>query len=431
MKKNLLKSRRGYTMKVIDPSEIKGTLNAPASKSVMIRAVAASLLAHGISRLANPSFCNDALAALGIADTLGADLEIDQDIVSIQGTGGFTTNKVKSNTLHCGESGLCIRMFAPIAALTGDRFILEGSGSLSLRPMSMLEAISLMGGTCEASTGYPPVTIQGPLRGGAITLDGSESSQFLTGLLMALPLCEEDSRIEVINLKSKPYVTMTVDLLKRFGITIDDNENFTSFSMKGNQSYKARDYTIEGDWSGAAFLLVAGAIAGSINVKGLRTDSFQADKAILEGLTRAGATVETSDDSILVKRKELNVFEFDAEDCPDLVPPLTALAAHCGGKSVIYGIERLQHKESNRALTLASEFSKLAVRIELFPDRMEIHGSKPAGNRVDSHNDHRIAMACAIATLDGSGPVVIEHSGSVAKSYPHFFEDLNSIKVVP
>lgn len=176
---------------------------------------------------------------------------------------------------------------------------------------------------------------------------------------------------------------------------------------------------------------MAGAIAGSINVKGLRRDSFQADKVILEGLTRAGAIVEASDDSILVKRKELNAFEFDTGDCPDLVPPLTALAAHCAGKSVIYGIECLKHKESNRALTLASEFSKLAVRIELLPDRMEIYGSKPAGNSVDSHNDHRIAMACAIAALDGSGPVMIEHSGSVAKSYPHFFEDLNTIKVVP
>ncbi|MBA4390868.1 MAG: 3-phosphoshikimate 1-carboxyvinyltransferase [Syntrophus sp. (in: bacteria)] len=416
-------------MKVIHPSEVKGTLNAPASKSVMIRAVAASLLAQDMSRLANPSFCTDALAALGIADTLGANLEIDKEVVSIKGTGGFTTNKIKSNSIHCGESGLCMRMFAPITALTRDRFIFKGSGSLSLRPMRMLEAISLMGGTCETSKDYPPVTIQGPLRGGAITLDGSESSQFLTGLLMALPLCKEDSRIEVINLKSKPYVIMTIDLLKRFGITIDDNENLTSFSIKGNQRYEAQTYAIEGDWSGAAFLLVAGAIAGSIKVKGLRIDSFQADKAILEGLTRAGATVEAADGYILVKRKELNAFEFDAEDCPDLVPPLTALAAHCTGTSVIYGVERLKHKESNRALTLASEFSKLAVRIELFSDRMEIHGSKPAGNHVDSHNDHRIAMACAIVALDGSGPVVIEHSGSVAKSYPHFFEDLSSIKV--
>lgn len=417
-------------MKAVHPSEIKGTLNAPASKSVMIRAVAAELLAQGTSRLANPSFCTDALAALSIADTLGADLQIDKKVASIRGTGWPISEHIKSNTIHCGESGLCMRMFAPIAALMGSKFILEGSGSLCLRPMNMLETISHMGGTCLTTGGYPPVTIQGPIKGGAITLDASESSQFLTGLLMALPLCKEDSSIEVINLKSKPYVTMTIDLLKNFGISIKYNENLTSFSVKGGQRYDAQDFTIEGDWSGAAFLLVAGAIAGSMNVKGLRRDSFQADKAILEGLTRAGATVETSGDSIMVKQKALNAFEFDAEDCPDLVPPLTALAAHCAGKSVIYGIERLKHKESNRALTLASEFSKLAVRIELFSDRMEIYGSKPAGNRVDSHNDHRIAMACAIAALGGSGPVVIEHSGAVAKSYPHFFEDLNSIKVV-
>lgn len=418
-------------MKVIDPSEIKGTLNAPASKSVMIRAVAAALLAQGTSCLTNPSFCTDSLAALSIANTLGAELQTSKESASIRGTAGFTKKDFKSNTIQCGESGLCMRMFTPLAALTGDRFIVEGSGSLSVRPMQMLEALSLLGGACETSKGYPPLIIQGPIRGGDITIDASESSQFLTGLLMALPLCKGDSHIEVIKLKSKPYAAMTVDLLKRFGITIDDDKNFASFSIKGGQCYEAQNCTIEGDWSGAAFLLVAGAIAGSINVKGLRTDSFQADKAILEGLKRAGAMVETSDDSILVKRNELNAFEFDAGDCPDLVPPLTALAVHCIGKSVIYGIERLKHKESNRALTLASEFSKLAVRIELFPDRMEIYGSKPAGNNVDSHNDHRIAMACAIAALDGSGPVMIEHSGSVAKSYPHFFEDLNSIKVVP
>ena len=232
--------------------------------------------------------------------------------------------------------------------------------------METLEALSLMGGTCETSGGYPPVTIRGPIRGGAITVDGSRTSQFLTGLLMAAPLCQEDTSIEVMDLKSKPYVEMTIDLLKRFGITIDHDENLRSFRIKGNQHYEAQTYTIEGDWSGAAFLLVAGAIAGSIQMKGLRTDSFQADKAILEGLTRAGALVKIVDDYILVEKGDLKAFEFDATDCPDLVPPLTALAAHCRGKSVIHGIERLQHKESNRSATLVSEFSRLSDKDRTF-----------------------------------------------------------------
>ena len=165
-------------------------------------------------------------------------------------------------------------------------------------------------------------------------------------------------------------------------------------------------------------------------MKGLRTDSFQADKAILEGLTRAGASVEIADDYILVKKGDLMAFEFDATDCPDLVPPLAALAAHCRGKSVIHGIERLQHKESNRSATLVSEFSRLSIKIELFDDRMEIYGSKPIGNLVDSHNDHRIAMACAVASLNGERPVVIENYQCVAKSYPDFFRDIHSVQVI-
>jgi 3-phosphoshikimate 1-carboxyvinyltransferase len=416
-------------MKAVNSSKVDGSINAPASKSVMIRTVAASLLAQGISRILNPSFCEDSLAALNIADTLGADIEIGKRDVTMKGNGGLKEGGPKGNTIKCGESGLCMRMFTPIAGLTGRRFIVEGSGSLLSRPMTMVETLSRLGGSCATHKGYPPITIEGPIRGGSITLDGSESSQFLTGLLMSLPLCKEDSVIEVLNLKSKPYVEITIDLLKAYGVTILYDENFRVFEVKGNQEYKAQTYTVEGDWSGAAFLLVAGAIAGSAKVKGLRIDSFQADKAVLEALRKAGAKVEVTDDYIAVARNHLRAFEFDATDCPDLVPPLVALASHCEGKSVIYGIERLKHKESNRAVTLASEFSKLAIRVDILSDRVEVYGGKPTGNLVDSHNDHRIAMACAIAALDSQGPVMIENPKCVAKSYPDFFEDLNSIKV--
>jgi 3-phosphoshikimate 1-carboxyvinyltransferase len=417
-------------MKAVNSSKISGSIKAPASKSVMIRATAASYLAASTSQLLNPSLCADSLAALRIVDTLGADVKTEKECVSIRGTGGLTIEGFKKNTIDCGESGLCMRMFTPIVGLAPYKFIIEGAGSLCSRPMETLEALSLMGGVCETSGGYPPVTISGPIRGGAITLDGSKTSQFLTGLLIAAPLCEEDTNIEVMDLKSKPYVEMTIDLLKRFGITIDHDKDLTSFRVKGNQRYEAQTYTIEGDWSGAAFLLVAGAIAGSIKMVGLRTDSFQADKVILDGLTRAGALVKIVDDYILVEKGDLRAFEFDATDCPDLVPPLTALAAHCRGKSVIRGIERLQHKESNRSAALVSEFSRLSIKIEPFADRMEIYGSKPVGNLVDSHNDHRIAMACAVASLNGERPVVIENYQCVAKSYPDFFRDIHSVQVI-
>ena len=417
-------------MKAINSSQISGSIKAPASKSVMIRAAAASLLAAGTSHLLNPSFCADSLAALRIVETMGADVKSGKESVSIRGTGALATEGFKKNTISCGESGLCMRMFTPIAGLTRYKFIIEALGSLCSRPMETLETLSLMGATCVTNGGYPPVTIRGPMRGGAITIDGSRTSQFLTGLLMAAPLCQEDTSIEVIDLKSKPYVEMTIDLLKRFGITIDHDEDLRFFKIKGNQRYEAQTYPIEGDWSGAAFLLVAGAIAGCLWVKGLRADSFQADKTILEVLTRAGASVEITGDDILVKKTDLMAFEFDATECPDLVPPLVALAAHCRGKSVIHGIERLQHKESNRSAALASEFSRLSIKIELFNDRMEIYGGKPIGNLVDSHNDHRIAMACAVASLNGERPVVIENYQCVAKSYPDFFRDIHSVQVI-
>ncbi len=416
-------------MKALSSSKISGSINAPASKSVMIRAVAASLLAAGTSELLNPSLCADSLAALKIADTLGADVQTSEECVTIRGNESLKTKSLTDNIIYCGESGLCMRMFTPIAGLTSYKFIVEGSGSLRSRPMETLETLSLIGGTCETNGGFPPVTIYGPLRGGAVTIDGSKTSQFLTGLLMATPLCKEDTNIKVINLKSKPYIEMTIDLLRHFGITIDHDRDLTSFSIKGNQQYAAKRYTIEGDWSGAAFLLVAGAIAGSIKVKGLKADSFQADKAILEGLKKAGAFVEITDDYVLAEKKELIPFEFDATDCPDLVPPLVALAANCRGKSVIHGIERLEYKESNRSAALISEFSKLSIRINLFKNSIEIYGDKPLGDLIDSHNDHRIAMACAIAALNGERPVVIENYQCVAKSYPDFFRDIHSVQV--
>lgn len=417
-------------MKAVNSSRIRGTVNAPASKSVMIRAVAASLLAGGISHLLNPSLCSDSLAALRIAGLLGAEIENGDGQISIMGTGGMSIDAYRECRINCGESGLCMRMFTPIIGLSPQRFIIEGSGSLKTRPMNDLEALSLMGAQCVTSGGYPPVMVRGPVRGGGITVDGSATSQFLTGLLMALPLCKEKSVVEVVNLKSRPYIEMTLDLLRQFGIVVDYDNELTVFQIDGNQQYTPRTYTIEGDWSGASFLLVAGAIGGSIEVKGLKADSFQADKAILDGLQRAGAMVEINGEAVLVKKGDLTAFEFDATDCPDLVPPLTALAANCRGKSVIHGIGRLKHKESDRAAALLSEFSRLSIKIELSGDRMEIYGGKPVGNMVDSHNDHRIAMACAVAALNGEQPVVIDNYQCVAKSYPDFFRDIHSVQVI-
>lgn len=413
-------------MKSIMPSEIKGKVNAPSSKSMMARAVAASLLVEGITTILKPSFCDDGLAAMGIAETLGARLNRIKAKVTV-GSAGIFKNIPESNVLDCGESGLCMRMFAPIVSLLDEKFTLDAKGSLLKRPMKSLEELSQLGAECKTSAGYPRVSVKGPIRGGRMDIDGSETSQFLSGLLMALPLCKEDSVIRVENLKSKPYVEMTLSLLRHFGIEIA-NENYEIFRIKGNQKYKnAALYTVEGDWSGASFMLVAGAIAGKIRVENLRNDSPQADKAVIEALEKAGAKVKAEKDAVEVEKSELNGFEFDATHCPDLFPPLVALACNCEGKTLIKGTKRLEDKESNRAKALLEEFTKIGAKITVEGNIMRITGTKLKGGEVDSHNDHRIAMACAVAGLNSEKEVKINNENCVSKSYPGFFKDLEKV----
>jgi len=417
-------------MKTISPSLIKGTITAPPSKSEMIRAVAASLLASGVSEILNPSFCDDALASFGIAEAFGADITMRSDQVRVKGYGGPGEKKIGKNTANCFESGLCIRMFTPIAGLTDEEIILEGSGSILKRPMQMDGIMNALGAQCSTQDGFAPVRIKGKISAGEIILDGEEGSQFLSGLLMALPLCSRDSAIKVSCPSSRPYIAMTVNTLQRFGITISHHPDMNNFFIKGAQKYRPCVFTVEGDWSGASFMLVAGAIGGSITVKGLNRESCQGDRAIIGVLYESGAEVVLQEDSVSVHRKNLKPFQFDATDCPDLFPPLIALAAHCEGKSTIYGAHRLFHKESNRALALISEFAKLGTEIELHNDIMSVKGSSLKGALVNSHNDHRIAMACAVAALNGNDEVVIDRPACVFKSYPKFFEDLDSLRRV-
>ena len=411
--------------KIIVPSAVKGEVHAPSSKSMTQRAIAAALLSEGETTVINPSGCDDSLDAMNIAVALGAEIQTGSNKLIIRGAGGL-----KGKNLHCGESGLAIRMFSPIAALYSEEIIMTGSGSLKKRPMSMIEdALRQFGVTCKSEGGFIPLTIKGPLKGGKCEIDGSVSSQLLTGLLMALPVIAADSEINVKNLKSKPYIDMTLQVLNKFGIKVQ-NKDYYLFTVKGNQKYRAGNFEVESDWSGGAYLLAAGAVNGEVTVHGLRPDSRQSDKAILTVLDSAGARMSIKDNSISISKSALKSFGFDATESPDLFPPLVALASYCKGISVIKGVSRLIYKESDRANALREEFGKLNIKVELKGDTMLITGGEVRGARIDSHNDHRIAMAAAVAALRASDRVIIQGSQCVAKSYPAFFDDLKQIGVL-
>jgi 3-phosphoshikimate 1-carboxyvinyltransferase len=284
----------------------------------------------------------------------------------------------------------------------------------------------------KSNEGKLPMTVQGPLVPATIEVDGSLSSQFLTGLLMAYSAAgAKDVSIKVNNLKSKPYIALTLDVMKQFGMNVPENKNFEEFIFheKTHDSLlTTHQYTVEGDWSGGAFLLVAGAIAGPVTVRGLDLSSPQADRKIVDAMMDANAAIAMEAKGIKIHPGGLQGFYFDATDCPDLFPPLVALAAYCNGKTTIKGVSRLTHKESNRAITLQDEFDKMGVAIDLEDDLMIIHGGKTVkGADVHSHHDHRIAMACAVAALGANSETVIEEAMAVKKSYPDFYYDLKSL----
>ncbi|MBQ4279102.1 MAG: 3-phosphoshikimate 1-carboxyvinyltransferase [Rikenellaceae bacterium] len=409
--------------KTIYPGPVCGELTAPASKSYAQRAIAAVLLAGGRSELLHMGLCDDTRAAIGVARALGAEIAVVGTACTV--SGGL---EPRASTLHIGESGLATRLFTPIAALCSQPVTITGEGSILRRPVGMMTApLEALGARVVTSDGYLPLTVTGPLRGGVAEVDGSLSSQFITGLLMALPLAAGDTTLHVDRLNSIPYIDMTLGVLAAFGIEVS-HEEYRRFFIPGGQSYVPASYNIEGDWSGASCLLVAGAVAGEVTVTNLDTLSLQADRAILDALSAAGAEVVTERDRATVRRRGLRAFRFDATHCPDLFPALVALAAYCEGETVLTGTTRLTHKESDRAQTLAGEFGKLGVRVDISePDTMRVTGGPVHGATAESHGDHRIAMALATAALGAGGPVTIGRAEVVNKSYDRFWDDLSRI----
>ena len=411
----------------IQPTELSGEILAPASKSSMQRACAAALVSQGTSIIRNPGHSNDDKASMEVIKALGADISLlDDETLEIKSK----SINPKSGLVNCGESGLGIRMFTPIIALSDKWITIDGEGSLLNRPMEFFdEILPRLGVAIKSNNGKLPLKIKGPLVPANVEIDGSLSSQFLTGLLFSFSAADaKDVSIKVTNLKSRPYIDLTLQVMQQFGLKIPENKNYNEFYFPASQhkkQFRINDYTVEGDWSGAAFLLVAGTIAGPITMRGLDMMSTQADRVIVEALMKANASIAIEAKGIKVRQGRLQAFDFDATDCPDLFPPLVALTSYCNGTSTLKGVTRLTHKESNRAIALQEEFGNMGVRIDLNNDVMEIWGNgKVKGANVHSHHDHRIAMACAVAALQAEGTSVIEEANSVDKSYPDFFRDL-------
>ncbi len=411
---------------LINPISIRGTVSAPPSKSYTIRALVAALLANGKSRILKASDCEDVKATIGAISNFGAEVNILENSLEVISNG----LQLKQNIINCGESGLLARISTCIAAHFDEQIIINAGSSLLNRPPLVSESVlNLLGVKLMDYSGKFPICIQGPMKAGNISIDGSQSSQFISGLFLTLPLLDSDSAIVINNPVSKPYIQMTIDIMKQFGVAVDGNM-LHGFSIKGRQNYTPCNYSVEGDWSGAAFLLVAGALCGEITITGLNLNSLQADRKIIEVLAQAGAYIEEKNNSVFIKQRKLQAFSFDAGDCPDLIPPLAVLASGCNGTSQIIGVERLIYKESNRAKSLVEVLTKLGVNILEKNNSFYISAGQLPEKKVTINpaGDHRIAMAAAIRAFCLKTPVEISDSACVNKSFPNFFEQFNLLK---
>ena len=409
----------------IIPGPRKGVISVPPSKSDTQRALLCAALAKGESLIEGVGNSQDEQSMLQAIIDLGAS-------VTPLGNGKYTIVGIqafpKNVEIHVHESGLGARLLTAVCAAGQEKITVTGSGSLISRTMEFYrDVLPQFGVHLFDFNGHLPITVQGPMVGNNLEIDGSISSQFISGLLLALPLAKGVSHVKIKNLASRPYVEMTLKTLHAFGIEIE-KEGKDIYSITGGQHYIASNYTIEGDWSAASCWLTAAALGADLTIHGLSSSSPQADKQMLSALMSAGCTVHVTSEGLRVNGTNKQPFEFDASDCPDLFPALVTLAAFIPGKSIIHGAHRLIHKESNRAKALCSEFLKLGITIEHFDNALHVHGkSTIKGGEVNAHNDHRIAMSLGICGLFSQDPIVIHGSVSVRKSYPTFWEELDAL----
>jgi 3-phosphoshikimate 1-carboxyvinyltransferase len=405
-------------------------VKAPGSKAYTHRALLASLLSEGESIIEEPLHCDDTQRTLEAIQRLGAKVVVKKTRTLSYGTKRPITS---NRPIDCGESGATLRFLTAISSTSLRTVRLTGRPSLATRPLDPLaKAIKTLGADAKKISdphGFE-IFVRGPLRGGEVTIRGDVSSQFISGLLFAAPLAERDVTISIDGpLESRPYVDMTIDVLRKHGISIDESDD--KFTIPAPQKFTPASHHVPGDFSSTAFLLAAAGAAGQeIKISGIGSYAFEPDSAILKIATEMGIRVEQTGDTLSVVRGELDGFKFDASNNPDLVPPLEALGCFARGTSEIRGAKRLQYKESNRLQTLPAELVKMGAKIQADEGLIRIEGSKELiGSAFDSHNDHRVAMACTVAALAATGESVVHHSEVVSKSYPEFFQDLSRLGV--
>jgi len=418
---------------VVGRSEhLEGEVWAPPSKAYTHRMVIAALLSSGTSKISNPLVSDDTKATLRAVTAFGAEAELQGKCWTIRGVDSLRAPK---NPIDCGESGATLRFMTPVAALAPESSVFTFGSSLERRPIApLLQSLKQLGAesSLQLKEGSSLVRIHGGgISGGKTSIRGDVSSQFISGLLFACPRAKLDTEVDVTTpLESRNYVQMTIEVLSKHGIRVSASNDFTQLKIPSNQTYKPRDHEVPGDFSSAAFLLAAAAVTSSrVKVKNLDRHSIQGDKAILDILTEMGSKVRVDDEYVEVQgRQQLNAIDVDARDIPDLVPVCAVLSCYSKGIFKIYNAKRLRYKESDRLASLHLELKKMGAEITMKEDGLIIRGPCTMhGTTIDPHNDHRIAMACAVAALGARGETKIQNSECVSKSYPRFFDDLGSL----
>jgi 3-phosphoshikimate 1-carboxyvinyltransferase len=407
--------------KSIISSKIKGSISAYPSKSHFQRALICSIFASGTSTFNNIPFSLDSLIALNGIKTLGADFKIQGNSIDIK------REKINSDlTFNLGESGFCSRVFPIVSSVFDGKKVFVLSDNIQRRIIEEIPIIfNSLGLKYEVIKNK--LIVYGKIQKNEINLDSVKSSQYLSGLLIALPYLNQNISIKSENLNSKYYINLTLDVLKDLNISVKNHE-YHEFDISDCNIYEPVKLKIEGDWSGAANFLVAGAIAGEISISGLNLNSKQPDRVIIKLLKKIGATVKLNPKSVTISRNNLKAFKFDASDYPDLIPALIPLALNCDGKSIILGVDRLINKETNRLQELIKSYSKLGAKMKYEQNKLYIFHSKLKGGNVNAKNDHRLAMSYSIAALNSKNPVNIECVESVMKSYPTYWDDFESIR---